>query len=276
MNNYNFKAFNTFQNFQTIPTFFPKKIINIIFQTFDGKKNAMHFPENLTLHQAFKQYLQKIGRYEGLSIEQKNKILFIFDAKRYKYLDERTIGNVFKNITNFIMQVSFPENEIKTNNCEEYNLKLNTIGISNYSTFIHNNINNSNYQLNEKYHKYKKQLIDEQNKNKKLEIENNKLKKELKAVKSQQKEYLLTESDKNILTVKFETYANNDIKNYRLKCKNTDLFVRLEERLYKDFPYLKNVQPLFFNKDRNIERFKNLDENKIKNNDIISIYIFDK
>ena len=275
MNNYNYNTFNTYQNFNNFPSLFPLKIINIIFQTDEGKRDIINFPVNLTVHLAFKQYLQKIGKYNGLSIEQKNKINFIYNSRTYKYLDERTIGNAF-NDNNFIIRVSFPENGIKINKCERCNLKLNTIGISNNSTFIQQNFNNDNYQLNEKIHKYKKQLNEEKNKIKHLEIENNNLKQELRALKSSKKNYLLTESNKDILTVKFETLVNNDISNYSLKCNNTDLFAKLEERLYKDFPYLKKENPCFFIKDRNIERFKNMEENKIKNNDIISIYIFGK
>ena len=66
-------------------------------------------------------------------------------------LDERTIGNAFNKNDNSPTTVSFPQNVIKTNKCETYNLKLNTIdtiGISNNSTFNQYNFNNDNYQLN--------------------------------------------------------------------------------------------------------------------------------
>jgi len=67
-----------------------------------------------------------------------------------------------------------------------------------------------------------------------------------------------------------------DLGSYCLTCKNTDLFVRLEERLYKDFPDLTNFEIFFEVNARRIKRFKTIEENKIKNNDIINIFGIDK
>ena len=67
--------------------------------------------------------------------------------------------------------------------------------------------------------------------------------------------------------------GNQDIINYCMVCKNTDLFVKLEENLYKDYPQFKDYETYFMVKARKILRFKNMDENKIDNNDMISIFI---
>ena len=56
-------------------------------------------------------------------------------------------------------------------------------------------------------------------------------------------------------------------------CRTKDLFVRLEERLYKDFPKYRNVETFFMVNANRILRFKTLEENKIKENDIIFIFI---
>ena len=68
------------------------------------------------------------------------------------------------------------------------------------------------------------------------------------------------------------TQGSNDIFNYSMPCKNTDLFVRLEEKLYNDFPKFKNYVTYFMVDARKIFRFKTLEENKIKSNDIISLF----
>ena len=78
-----------------------------------------------------------------------------------------------------------------------------------------------------------------------------------------------------IMTVNFVTTNNNDIMNYSLACKNTDLFIRLEERLYEDFPQYKEYQTYFEVNTRRIKRFKTLEQNNIKNNDIVSIFIIE-
>ncbi len=67
--------------------------------------------------------------------------------------------------------------------------------------------------------------------------------------------------------------GNQDIVHYSLVCKNTDLFVKLEERLYNEFPQFKNFETYFEVRTRRIKRFKTLDENKIKNKDLINVFI---
>jgi len=69
------------------------------------------------------------------------------------------------------------------------------------------------------------------------------------------------------------TQGSQEIINYAMPCKNTDLFVRLEERLYNDFPKFRNVETFFMVNTRRILRFKTLEENKIKSNDIISLFV---
>ena len=78
-----------------------------------------------------------------------------------------------------------------------------------------------------------------------------------------------------IFSVLFMTQGNNDIFNYSMTCKNTELFVRLEERLYDDFPQYKNIETIFMVDTRRIKRFQTLDENNIKRNDIISLFVVD-
>ena len=78
-----------------------------------------------------------------------------------------------------------------------------------------------------------------------------------------------------IITVNFISMGTQDIMNYSLICKNTELFVRLEERLYEDFPQFKNYETFFEVNTRRIKRFKTLDENNIKSKDLINIFTVD-
>ena len=75
-----------------------------------------------------------------------------------------------------------------------------------------------------------------------------------------------------IISVLFMTQGNQDILNYSMVCKTKDLFVRLEERLYQDFQKYRNVETFFMVNANRILRFKTLEENKIKSNDIISLF----
>ena len=75
-----------------------------------------------------------------------------------------------------------------------------------------------------------------------------------------------------IFGVNFVSMGNNDIGHFHLICKNTDLFVSLEARLYESYPQFKDFETYFEIKTKRIKRFKTLDENGIKSNDIINIF----
>ena len=77
-------------------------------------------------------------------------------------------------------------------------------------------------------------------------------------------------------SVLFMTMGNQDIQNYAMTCKNTDLFVTLEEKLYNDYPKYKDYDTFFQVNTRKIKRFKTIEENNIKCNDIISIFIIEE
>ena len=68
------------------------------------------------------------------------------------------------------------------------------------------------------------------------------------------------------------TQGNQDIFNYSMACRTRDLFSSLEERVYKDFPQYRNVKKYFMVNNNRISESKTLEENKIKNNDIIYIF----
>ena len=60
-----------------------------------------------------------------------------------------------------------------------------------------------------------------------------------------------------------------------MACKNTDIIARLEERLYNDYPIYKNYNTYLTVNGTTINRFKNLDENGIKDGDSIIINIYE-
>jgi hypothetical protein len=81
--------------------------------------------------------------------------------------------------------------------------------------------------------------------------------------------------DEEIMTVNFNTQGTQYIVNYSLACKKTNLFVRLEEILNNEFPDLKKNDTYFVVNTRRIKRFQTLEENGIKNNDVINIFLID-
>ena len=67
-----------------------------------------------------------------------------------------------------------------------------------------------------------------------------------------------------------------EISNFSLVCKNTDIFISQEERLYESYPQYKNEDTYFEANGKRIKRFKTLDENGIKNNDVICMFVIEQ
>ena len=119
------------------------------------------------------------------------------------------------------------------------------------------------------------------NKIKLLENELNKKNNEIQQLlgnnKNIQGKYKITSINpgEEIMALNFVSMGSNDIGPYNLVCKNIDLFVRLEERLYEDFPQFKEYETYFEVNGKRIKRFKTLEQNNIKTNDIINIFTID-
>ena len=173
--------------------------------------------------------------------------------------------------------------------------------------------NNNDINYNIQIEELKKQLNDEKNKNKQLIDENNNLKEKIKKLnkdmskiqefkdkikllendlikKNNEIQQLLNKNNiplktkfkitsikagEEIMGINFVSMGNQDIVNYNLVCKNNDLFIRLEERLYEDFPKFKEYETYFEVNGKRIKRFKTLEQNNIKTNDVINIFIID-
>ena len=144
------------------------------------------------------------------------------------------------------------------------NMKLEEI-INNLNNMI-KNLSKENEHLKNELNKLN-QIIKEKNE----EIQDYKFKNSnIKEIKS-----LITSINpgEKVFSVLFMTQGSQDIINYCMACKNTDLFVRLEEKLYNDFPKFRNYETFFMVNAKKILRFKTLDENNIKNNDIIHLFV---
>ena len=77
------------------------------------------------------------------------------------------------------------------------------------------------------------------------------------------------------MTVTFNTQGTQYFCSWGIACKNTNLFVRLEEILNNKFPDLKKHDAYYEINKRRIKRFQTLEENNIKNNDMINIFLID-
>ena len=59
---------------------------------------------------------------------------------------------------------------------------------------------------------------------------------------------------------------------YPVICKSNDKFTKIEELLYEEFPEYSESENIFLVNGRKINRFKNMEFNRIKYGDIITFY----
>ena len=80
--------------------------------------------------------------------------------------------------------------------------------------------------------------------------------------------------EENLMTIIF---VSCDQKiHYSVICKNTDKFTRIEHLLYEKYPEYINSENYFILNGNKINKYKTVEENNIKNSDIITLNTFDE
>jgi len=71
--------------------------------------------------------------------------------------------------------------------------------------------------------------------------------------------------------------VSNDQKiHYSIICKNSQKFTKIEENLYERYPEYIESENFFLVNGNKINKYKSLEENKIKNSDIITLFKYDE
>ena len=266
--------------------------MNIIFQINTGEKLSIICNYGTTINQALTKFLKEYKRPDLIGKDE-DEIYFIYSTNKLYFWDQRKIEDVF-----FVI---YPSIHVTLNNKKNKNsihptyYEFNTNVLpNNKQVFIHNNDDNKFFHFESEINRLKQLLDKEKNKNKILVKENSNLKQKIEFLNIKIEKLKTLEKNINdnnimrneysfnsinpgekILAVNFVSMGINDIGHYNLICKNNDLFVRLEERLYNDFPQFKEYETFFNVNGKRIKRFKTMDENNIKSNDVITIFIND-
>ena len=138
---------------------------------------------------------------------------------------------------------------------------------------INENYKNKLIEINELLNNEIKELfnslnIKEVEDNSNLEINIKELDNEIGKLKEQLSRYPLELSDgEKLISVIFTSSDENMY--YSIICKNTQKFTELENKLYNDYPEYSGTYNYFMVNGNKVNKFKSLDENKIRNNDII-------
>ena len=75
--------------------------------------------------------------------------------------------------------------------------------------------------------------------------------------------------EEKLMSVIFSSLDENIL--YSIICKNTEQFSKLEEKLYNDYPEYSKFDNYFMIKGNRVDKMKTLEENEIKNGDVIII-----
>ena len=217
----------------------------------------------------------------------KNKIFFnIKEAKSNSYQIKETKIE-FKQPNN---EVKESNNENKASNNEIYELKkeIEKLKYENKKlrdelTIEKSNNKKLNEELNNKNDKIEKLNEELKNKNNQsctqlnnkvneLQTNLNNMIIEIEKLKKEKTELInqinnLKNPDEKIICAQFKSVDQNI--DLAIPCKDTDIFVQLEEKLYELYPEYKETNNFFTCNGLNINRFKSLKDNKIKNSDKI-------
>ena len=229
------------------------------------------------------QFLSKLG----ISIDPESSNILYYENNSQKYLYFSSEGRIL---------MIEPGNDIlqNTNTINiDYNIKYKNLIIELDKEKIKNK--NLKYEINHLI----KELNEEKQKNDELNniIKSLTISTKININKISELEQLINNKNKELKNLNDQINNNNyQIKSigpnekiyalnfissdqkihYCIPCKNTDIFIRLEENLYKEYPKYKDYETYFLVHGKKIRRFKNLDENNIKSGDTIMLQFIDE
>ena len=277
--------------------------IDKIYELKDSRKNAIGFLNPLT---DLKTTIIKSTVYKGPN-NPNNNMPNNKSQNSSNYLNMNHNNNEFNNLLNNNNNLNYN----MPNNNNHFNMN-NNMSNNNFSKMNNNNSNNIICELENKLNEEKEknknleiELYKEKNKNKELEeiiyslkneikeknkikpISNNEFEKEslYKAILERDKEIkelkeklsrfpLELNAGEKLMVVNFRS-VDQKLQNYSIICKNTDIFNKLENKLYQDNPDLYETANYFTVGGNKIHKNKSLEFNNIKNNDIIILNILD-
>ena len=95
--------------------------------------------------------------------------------------------------------------------------------------------------------------------------------KELEKEIEKYKNYCLLPGEK-LITIKF--ISTDQSINFNTFAKKTDVFIKLESSLYEYYPKYKDTENFFLVNGMKVNKHRTLEENKIKDNDILTLKDF--
>ena len=111
--------------------------------------------------------------------------------------------------------------------------------------------------------------LTNQNKNLKFQLENNTKTNNLKIISGTN--FILNKKEKTMV-VNFMPIDQSFIST--ISCKNTDILVNLEQKIYREYPQYKEFNTYLTMNGKMIKRFKTIEENGIQDSNSIIVNIY--
>ena len=205
-------------------------------------------------------------------LELKKDLIFLFIKKEEALLD---INNCFSFISEFVSKKTdtfLTLNKLKEDISNYTNLKT----LQNYDNYREKLISNLCKEKNDKKHFKKESKILNSRIDQMINNNNNKNERFQLMIQLRERDEQLKEINEQLhfefkkgeklMTINFSSMDQKIHSSYI--CKNTDIFSRLEALLYKDYPEYQE-ENFFTVNGIKIIKSKSLEDNKIKNNDIV-------
>ena len=81
------------------------------------------------------------------------------------------------------------------------------------------------------------------------------------------KSHFDSEENEKLISIIISTEDKNTL--YSIICKSTDKFIKIKEKFYENVPEFGKLENLFYLNENEINESKTLEENGIKNSDLI-------
>ena len=200
----------------------------------------------------------KMSKLLKINEDLKKKINQLEKELNEEKMNNQNLKNNYNDLQSEFNKI---EKKLKEENKKKEDLNSELEKLKNYS----NNIGMKKiFELMEEFKNKEKELMEE------LKIKE----KELKEIKSKLP-FDLSDGE-HLMTIIFNSM--NQKIHYSFICKNTDKFSRLEGLLYdiEDYQEFKETDNYFLVRGKKIKRYKTLEENGIKNSDVITLVRLDE
>ena len=228
-------------------------------------------------------YARAYTKRANIYLLLKNYKAAINDFEKAKKLDPSSPG--FENyLQDLSKKCSEYENELNLERSRKQKLYKEIISLKNMINIKNNEINDKNDTINDLKAQIKEMqnLLANSSQNSKVTDLMEKLLAKEDALKKMEYEYKEMKSrypfevfsDEKLMTVNIVCVTPNIT--HSIICKNTHNFIYLESILYEKYPELSESENFFVSKGIKINKYKTLEENNIKDNDIINLQKFEK